>query len=109
VGEGAMSKHARPKEECSSHIKEAGQMINSDFQFCTLKPSALGSRKYFCTKSNNLKLSSLSLCFTKGKCGKCPQKPPICPLGTKPLVVSILSTLVKESPDPRESKLENES
>ncbi|XP_073940360.1 stabilin-2 [Castor canadensis] len=24
--------------------------------------------------------------IVRGKCGKCPQKPPICPLGTKPLV-----------------------
>ena len=46
---------------------------------------------------------TLPLCFTKGKCGKCPQQP-ICPFGTKPLV-SILSTLIKPLHNPREIQI----
>lgn len=57
----------------------------------------------FCPQSNNHEIFSLSLCFTKGKCGKCPQQP-ICPLGTKPLV-SIWSVLIKQCSDPRDVQI----
>ncbi|KAF5926521.1 hypothetical protein HPG69_001149, partial [Diceros bicornis minor] len=49
---------------------------------------------------------SLSLCFTKGKCGKCPQQP-ICPLGTKPLTRECCAGFFGPQCQPCPGKAEN--
>lgn len=113
VDESSVQTHkTRSQEPVSENTREAEQMFSPGwvsapyFKTCSYKLFLAAS---FCTEINNLDMISLSLYIsTKGICGKCSQQT-ICPLGTKPLVSTVLLSYLKKkkSPEKRESKLES--
>lgn len=92
-GSSVQTHKTRSQEPVPENTREAEQMFSPGWvsapcsKTCSYKLLFAAS---FCTEINNLDMTSLSLhIFTKGICGKCSQQT-ICPLGTKPLVSTVL-------------------